>query len=80
MGKVLSLLIGLVLLAVGIAMTLWSGGAWHVVRNFVYGGLAVLLIVVGIGVLLFTISEMRAGPEEPPAVEPAAPSSPPTSS
>ena len=74
MGKALSLVIGLILLAGGIWMTWWK---WWLVRNFVYSGLAVLLILVGLGVLLFAISEMRAGPEEPPTVEaPAPPASP----
>ena len=70
MGKVLSLVIGVLCFVVGILMAAIHFG---VVLRFVYGGLAILFILVGLGVLFFSISEMRAGPEEPPAVETPAP-------
>jgi hypothetical protein len=76
MGKVLSFLIGIILLLAGIVMT-WL--RFDLVKRFAYGGIAILFLLVGLGVLFFAISEMRAGPEEPPVIEapspPAAPGS-----
>jgi len=33
-----------------------------------------MLVVIGLGILVFGLSELRAGGEEPPVLEPAAPS------
>jgi len=74
MGKWISILLGLILIALGI---------WGVladlprVWDFVYAGLVILCILVGLGALMFGISEVRSAAEERRVAEPAAPPPPP---
>ncbi len=69
MGKFLSILIGLILLALGI----WAISAWSAqVLVFVQAAIAIMAVVIGLGILVFGLSELRAGGEEPPVLEPAA--------
>ncbi len=77
MGKVLSILIGLALLALGI----WGLISWSAqVLVFVQAALVLMAIIIGLGIFVFGLSELRAGAEEPPSVEtPTASSSPPPS-
>ncbi len=73
MGKVVSILIGLILIALGV----WGciADSWQsAVITFVKGGLVIMVLVVGLGILVFGVSELRASPEPTPA-EPS--SSPP---
>ena len=76
MGKVLSILIGLILMALGV----WGiAGGWRGdVLSFIKGGLVIMAIVIGLGIFVFGISELRAAGEEPPVVEspPAKPEGP----
>ncbi len=78
MGKILSILIGLVLMALGI----WGVVAWKVeVLAFLQAAVALMAILVGLGIFVFGLSELRAGAEELPVVEtPAAPEEPQESS
>ncbi len=70
MGKFLSILIGLILLALGIwGVIAWSGD----VLVFLKAAVALMAIVVGLGIFVFGVSELRAGGEEPPIVEPISP-------
>ncbi|MBN1459381.1 MAG: hypothetical protein JXA57_07580 [Armatimonadetes bacterium] len=70
MGKFLSILIGLILLALGVwGFIAWTAQVWV----FVQAALVLMAIVVGLGIFVFGLSELRAGDEEPPVVE-AAPS------
>jgi vacuolar-type H+-ATPase subunit I/STV1 len=70
MGKVLSILIGLILIAVGIVLIV-AGETWRAaVLVFVQGGIVIMLLIVGLGIFVFGLSELRAGAEEPPVVEP----------
>jgi hypothetical protein len=70
MGKFLSILIGLILLALGIwGVIAWSGD----VLIFLKAAIALMAIVVGLGIFVFGVSELRAGGEEPPIVEPTPP-------
>ena len=69
MGKVLSILIGLILMALGVWGIVDEGWRAAVVA-FVQGGLVILAILVGLGVFVFGLSELRAGAEEPPVMEP----------
>jgi hypothetical protein len=70
MGKFLSILIGLILLALGVwGFIAWTPQVWI----FVQAALVLMAIVVGLGIFVFGLSELRAGDEEPPVVE-AAPS------
>jgi hypothetical protein len=65
MGKVLSILIGLILIALGVwGVWAWSGD----VLAFVKAAVVVMAVIIGLGVLVFGISELRGG-EEPPVVE-----------
>ena len=69
MGKFLSILIGLILLALGI----WAISAWSAqVLVFLQAAIAIMAVVIGLGILVFGLSELRAGGEEPPVLEPAA--------
>lgn len=71
MGKFLSILIGLILLALGI----WAISAWSAqVLVFVQAAIAIMAVVIGLGILVFGLSELRAGGEEPSVLGPAAPS------
>jgi hypothetical protein len=76
MGKVLSILIGLILIALGV----WGIMSWsEEVRYFVKGALVIMAIIIGLGIFVFGVSELRAGGEEPSlAAEPPPPSQPPT--
>jgi len=70
MGKFLSILIGLILLALGI----WAISAWRMqVLDFLQAAIALMAVVIGLGILVFGLSELRGG-EEPPLLEAAAPS------
>jgi amino acid transporter len=67
MGKVLAILIGLILIVVGI----WGIYAWSAdVLAFVKAGVVVMLVIVGLGIFVFGLSELRAGAEEPTVTEP----------
>lgn len=69
MGKFLSILIGLILLALGV----WAISAWSAqVLVFVQAAIALMAVVIGLGILVFGLSELRTGGEEPPVI--AAPS------
>ncbi len=71
MGKILSILIGLILLALGI----WGVVGWRGdVLVFLKAAVALMAIVVGLGIFVFGVSELRAGGEEPPVLEAAPPS------
>jgi uncharacterized membrane protein len=73
MGKVLSIIIGLVFLALGI----WGISAWAgEVLVFVKAAIAIMAVIVGLGIFIFGVSELRAG-GEPPVVQP--PLQPPSS-
>ena len=77
MGKWLSILIGLVLIALGV----WGVVAWWLdVVLFLKAAVVIMAIIVGLGIFVFGLSELRAGPEEPPVVEPSQPSEPTPSS
>lgn len=67
MGKALSIIIGLVLIALGI----WGilGGWGPAVLVFVKGALVIMAIIIGLGIFVFGVSELRAGGEEPTLVE-----------
>ena len=69
MGKVLSILIGLILMALGVWGIVDEGWRGAVIA-FVQGGLVILALLVGLGVFVFGLSELRAGAEEPPVMEP----------
>jgi len=67
MGKWLSILIGLVLLALGVCgVVAW----WLDVLVFLKAAIAIMAIIVGLGIFVFGLSELRGGAEEPPVVEP----------
>ncbi len=71
MGKFLSILIGLILLALGI----WAISVWRAqVLVFLQAAIALMAVVVGLGIFVFGLSELRAGGEEPPVVEAPPPS------
>jgi len=76
MGKVLTMLIGLALIALGVLGCIKE--PWHAaVISFVLGGLVVTALVVGLMLFVFSVSELRAG-GEPKLVEPAAGPEPPS--
>jgi hypothetical protein len=77
MGKVLSVVIGLVLMALGIwGVIRWSSD----VLVFVRAALAIMAVLIGLGIFVFGVSELRAGDEQPtietPAPPPETPSGP----
>ena len=73
MGKFLSILIGLILLALGVwGFIAWTPQVW----SFIQAALVLMAIVVGLGIFVFGLSELRAGDEEPPVVEAAPPGAP----
>jgi len=76
MGKWISILLGLILIALGIwgIVERW----WEYVWPFVYAGLVVMAILVGLGALVFGISEVRSAAEERRVTEPVAPPPPPS--
>jgi|GEM_PF-1621352 len=66
MGKALSILIGLILMALGV----WGVIAWGTeVLHFLMAAVVIMAILIGLGVFVFGLSELRAGAEEPPVVE-----------
>jgi len=70
MGKVLSILIGVILLVVGVWLIwLWRGP----VAQFVLAGIALSAVIIGLGALAFGISELRSSMEEPPLTTPGVP-------
>ena len=70
MGKVLSILIGLILIVLGI-WAIVAGPSWkQAVVTCIQGGLVIMAIIVGLGIFVFGLSELRSGAEEPPIVEP----------
>ena len=73
MGKVLSIIIGLVILALGI----WGISAWSAqVLVFLQAAVAIMAVIVGLGIFVFGVSELRAS-GEPPVLQP--PAQPPSS-
>jgi len=71
MGKVLSILIGLILIALGVWGILhpsWQEAVVYCVK----GGLVIMAIIIGLGIFVFGVSELRAGGE--PTVTPTPPS------
>jgi hypothetical protein len=72
MGKVLSIVIGLVFLALGV----WGILAWSAqVLVFLQAAVALMAVIVGLGIFIFGVSELRAGGEPPVLQPPAQPSS-----
>ena len=70
MGKVVFILIGLIFMAVGV--WLCTLGAWQqAVVGFIKGAVVIMLLLIGLGVFVFGLSELRAAPEAPPAQPPA---------
>ncbi len=68
MGKVLSIIIGLVFLALGI----WGLSAWaEDVLVFVKAAIAIMAVIIGLGIFIFGVSELRAA-GEPPVIQPPA--------
>jgi len=66
MGKVLSILIGLILIALGV----WGILAWRYdVLAFIKAAIVIMAVIIGLGVFVFGVSELRAGGEEPAAIE-----------
>jgi hypothetical protein len=73
MGKVLSVIIGLVLMALGI----WGVIKWPAdVLVFVRAAVVIMAVLIGLGIFVFGVSELRAGDEQP-TVEAPAPQPPP---
>jgi hypothetical protein len=76
MGKVLSIVIGLIFLALGI----WGIAAWRdEVLHFLMAAVAIMAVIVGLGIFIFGVSELRAGGESPvlpPPTQPASPEGP----
>jgi hypothetical protein len=69
MGKALSVIIGLVLMALGI----WGVISWSSdVLVFIRAALAIMAVLIGLGIFVFGVSELRAG-DEPPTIEAPAP-------
>jgi hypothetical protein len=68
MGKVLSVIIGLVILGLGIAGIIrWQ----EQVIELLQAVLALMAVIIGLGILVFGLSELRAG--EPPSAQPTIP-------
>ena len=67
MGKVLAILVGIVLAALGV----WGIVTWwpDYVKGFVLSAIVILAVFVGLALLLFGISELRSGVEEAPIAE-----------
>jgi hypothetical protein len=70
MGKVVSILIGLILIGLGVWGCILESWQQAVV-GFIKGGVVIMALVIGLGILVFALSELRAVPE-PPAPEPPA--------
>jgi sulfite exporter TauE/SafE len=69
MGKVVSIVIGLIFLALGV----WGIIEWRAqVLVFLQAAVAIMAVIVGLGIFIFGVSELRAT-AEPPAITPAAP-------
>jgi len=70
MGKVLSVIIGLVLMALGI----WGIIKWSPdVLVFIRAALVIMAVLIGLGIFVFGVSELRAGDEQPSVAAPAPP-------
>ncbi|NIM05937.1 MAG: hypothetical protein GTO55_06595 [Armatimonadetes bacterium] len=71
MGKWLSILVGLILAALGLAGIIgwWSEGVWSFIRS----GVVLAAFFVGIGAIVFGIGELRAPAETPPVTPPEPP-------
>jgi len=77
MGKWLSIIVGLVLAALGLAgiIAWWSETVWP----FLKAGIVLAAFFIGVGAIVFGIGELRTPAEIPPITPPATPSAPPTS-
>lgn len=74
MGKVVSIVIGLIFLALGV----WGIIAWsEYVLQFLMAAVAIMAVIVGLGIFVFGISELRATAEPPSIMPPAPPEGPP---
>jgi uncharacterized membrane protein HdeD (DUF308 family) len=73
--KVVTILVGLVFLAGGIA--LWIGPLHQETWTVVWGGIVVGLLLVGLGALMIGISEIRSASEERRMAQELAASTPP---
>ena len=63
MGKALSILFGLILIALGV----WGVITWRSdVVGFIKAAVVIMAIIIGLGIFVFGLSELRAGNEEPP--------------
>ncbi len=70
MGKVLSIIVGLAILALGI----WGLSAWSAqVLVFLQAAIAITAVLVGLGILVFGVSELRSSGEPPVLQSPAQP-------
>jgi NADH:ubiquinone oxidoreductase subunit K len=77
MGKALSIIIGLILIALGV----WGIIAWRSeVVQFIKAAVVIMAVIIGLGIFVFGVSELRAGGEEPPTVEAPPPSQTPSTS
>lgn len=75
MGKFLSILIGVIFTGLGV----WGIIAWsYQVLIVLQAAVSLMGVVVGLGILVFGLSELRAGSEEPPAVDTGTPPAPPS--
>jgi hypothetical protein len=64
MGKFLSILIGLVFVGLGV----WAVIAWSPqVLIFLQAAVALMAVIIGLGILVFGLSELRAGGGEAPS-------------
>jgi sulfite exporter TauE/SafE len=73
MGKIVSIVIGLIFLALGV----WGIIAWSAqVLVFLQAAVAIMAVIVGLGIFIFGVSELRATSEQPAISPPAQPSSP----
>jgi RsiW-degrading membrane proteinase PrsW (M82 family) len=76
MGKVLTMVIGLVLIVLGVLGCIkepWQSA----VVTFVLGGLVVMALLIGLMLFVLSVSDLRAG-GEPKVVESTAGSEPPS--
>jgi NADH:ubiquinone oxidoreductase subunit K len=75
MGKVLSILMGLILMALGV----WGIIAWRAdVVAFIKAAVVIMAVLIGLGIFVFGVSELRAGDEQPTVDAPAPPPEQPT--
>jgi len=71
MGKWLSIIIGLVLAALGLAGVIhwWGEG----VKDFIRAGIVLAAFLIGVGAIIFGIGELRTPAEIPPAASQPSP-------